>query len=141
MLSAFDTAVLMKQVVFGLISLTIGLLLGIGLFVDLRRAIHIGTSGRKRRLYLATALLKIGAVIVMVEPLLQILGLPDLPVIDWHVMLLIVGTVMASLGAIGILVETDEFSSRSFLGRRGEAGDGAGAGGGGGVPFTKEEGP
>src|SRR5689334_1624340 len=107
MQSGFDWGLLTKQFVFGAISAAMSLLVVSGFFnVGAAMTQH---DARKVRLSIARAMLKFGVTVVMVEPLLAVLGVPDLPLLDWHVLMLIIGSVITAFGALGVIVLDDDW--------------------------------
>ncbi len=104
-LGIIDFGVLTKQLVFGLIGLVIGSSYVVGGALWLKGWQQ--GAGHPRRYNLACALLLWMYATFSVEPLLQVFGVPDLPLFNWHVLLLVIPAIGIVVALVGIVVEND----------------------------------
>lgn len=92
-----ETGVLLKELLFGLVAFALGVT-----FVQ-------GTiDARNRSFYDAAA--RLGTVLVVMETLLAIVGVPDLSWRDWHVWALGIGCVLVIVGRVGAMLHKGKIS-------------------------------
>lgn len=107
--ASVEWGVLAKQLVLGLLLFAMGLLYVLGGMVVSKSSRY---HGHQRRLWLSIALLMWSAATLSIEPLLQVLGVPDLPLFDWHVLLLVIGCIGILLALVGMVVEDTDLWNR-----------------------------
>lgn len=94
--------VFVKDLLLGLIALAIGVPLAIG-FIAIRHA--FATTGHDRRFRIAAGITMISVAGMSLEPFLEVLGVPELPILDRHVLLLLGSAIGIVVGLIGVIYE------------------------------------